>query len=74
MPDLRALADDMAGSRLPAQFRPWRIIGAVAPDNLSRDAIETAVEENGFQLWRVTEKGLRARSPRSGRIGETHSG
>jgi hypothetical protein len=60
-PDLRAFSDDIAGGRLPPQFRPWRAIGAVAPDrdpphNLSRDTIETAVKENGFQLWRFSKK------------------
>jgi hypothetical protein len=60
-PDLRAFSDDMAGSRLPEQFRPWRAIGAVAPDRdppykLSRAKIETAVSENGFQLWRFSKK------------------
>jgi hypothetical protein len=60
-PDLRAFSDDMAGSRLPEQFRPWRAIGAVAPGRdppykLPRAAIETAVAENGFQLWRFSKK------------------
>jgi len=60
-PDLRAFGGDLAGTRLPSQFSPWRAIGAVAPDrdpphNLSRDTIEAAVKENGFQLWRFSKK------------------
>jgi Protein of unknown function (DUF1488) len=60
-PHLRAFSDDLAGSDLPDQFRPWRAIGAIAPDrdpphNLSRDTIETAIKNDGFQLWRFSEK------------------
>jgi hypothetical protein len=60
-PDLRAFGGYLAGSRLPSQFRPWHAIGAVAPDrepphNLSRSAIEAAINDCGFQLWRMTKK------------------
>jgi hypothetical protein len=60
-PDLRAFGGDLAGTRLPSQFSPWHAIGAVAPDrdpphNLSRGAIETAIEKQGFQLWRMSKK------------------
>jgi hypothetical protein len=60
-PDLRAFGGDLTGSQLPKQFSPWRAIGAVAPDrdpphNLSRDAIETAIKDQGFQLWRMSKK------------------
>jgi hypothetical protein len=60
-PDLRAFGGDLVGSRLPQQFSPWRAIGAVAPDNdpphkLSRDVIEAAINDCGFQLWRSTKK------------------
>jgi hypothetical protein len=60
-PDLRAFGSDLAGGQLPAQFRPWRAVGAVAPDrdpphNLSRDAIEAAIKDQGFQLWRLSKK------------------
>ena len=48
-PRLRAFGGDLAGSQLPSQFRPWRAVGAIAPDreppyNLSRD-----VDRNGDQ-------------------------
>jgi hypothetical protein len=55
---LHAFAGDLSGFRLPPQFKPWRATGAIAPDrkfpyNLSRDAIEAAIREHGYQLWRV---------------------
>lgn len=58
---LRAFAGDAAGRKLPDQFSPWRQIGAVRPEsappyNLSRDTIETAIGDHGFQLWRVKPK------------------
>jgi hypothetical protein len=60
-PDLRAFSGDLAGAELPDQFRPWRAIGAIAPDrdpphNLSRDTIEAAIKNDGFQLWRFSKK------------------
>jgi len=60
-PDLRAFGSDLVGSRLPVQFKPWRAIGAVAPDrepphNLSRDVIEAAINDRGYQLWRMSKK------------------
>ena len=60
-PDLRAFGDDLIGSRLPKQFSPWRAVGSVAPGGapphrLSRDVIETAINDNGFQLWRMSKK------------------
>jgi hypothetical protein len=30
--ELRAFAGDVAGSRLPEQFRPWHLVGPVGPD------------------------------------------
>lgn len=60
-PDLRAFGGDLAGTQLPNQLGPWHAVGAVAPNrdpphNLSRDAIETAIKDNGFQLWRLSKK------------------
>ena len=59
--DLRAFGGDLAGMRLPSQFKPWRAVGAVAPDrdpphNLSRDVIEKAINSQGFQLFRLSKK------------------
>jgi hypothetical protein len=60
-PHLRAFASDLAGSQLPKQFAPWRAVGAIAPGqnpphNLSRDVIEAAIKEQGFQLWRLNKR------------------
>jgi hypothetical protein len=56
-PGLRAFAGDLAGSQLPNQFRPWHVVGIIAPDKdpphaLPRAAIEKAIAGKGFQLWR----------------------
>jgi len=61
MPDLLAFGAELDGSRLPKQFRPWRAIGAIAPDRdppheLSREVIEQALRTQGFQLWRMSKK------------------
>jgi hypothetical protein len=60
-PDLHAFAAELDGSRLPKQFRPWRAVGAIAPDSnpphgLSREVIEPAIKTQGFQLWRMSKK------------------
>ncbi len=60
-PELRAFGGDLVGGQLPDQFRPWRAIGAVAPDrdpphNLSRSVIEMAIHDHGYQLWRMSKK------------------
>jgi hypothetical protein len=60
-PDLRAFGGDLIGSRLPKQFQPWRAVGAIGPSQdpphkFSRDAIERAIRDNGFQLWRLSKK------------------
>ncbi len=56
--ELRAFVADPAGSKLPERFRPWHAVGVVAPErppphNLSRDIIEKAIADAGFQLWRM---------------------
>jgi hypothetical protein len=56
--ELRAFGGDLAGTQLPSQFKPWRVVGAVAPDKdppykFSRDVIETAINSQGFQLFRL---------------------
>jgi len=58
---LQAFAGDLAGSRLPQQHGPWTATGAIGPEkapphNFSRDAIEGAIEAEGFQLWRLAKK------------------
>jgi len=58
---LHAFAGDLRGSKLPAQHGPWTVTGAIGPDsapphNFSREAIEKAIEGEGFQLWRFRKK------------------
>ena len=60
-PDLGAFCGDLAGLQLPNKFKPWRAVGAVAPDGnppykLSRDVIEEAINTRGFQLFRMSKK------------------
>jgi hypothetical protein len=57
-PELRAFGGDLAGIKLPAQFKPWRAVGTIAPNQdlpykLARDDIEKAISECGFQLFRL---------------------
>ena len=60
-PDLGAFSSDLAGLQLPSQFKPWRVVGAIAPHRdppykLSRDVIEAAIAARGFQLFRLSKK------------------
>lgn len=54
---LCAFAGDAEGSMLPKGHGPWTATGIVGADkdppfNLSREAIEQAIDAEGFQLWR----------------------
>jgi len=58
---LRAFASDPDVNKLPRQHGPWTATGIISPDkappyNFSRDAIEKAINEEGFQLWRLRDK------------------
>jgi len=60
-PDLGAFSGDPACLQLPSQFKPWRVVGAIAPNRnppykLSRDVIEAAINDRGFQLFRLSKK------------------
>ena len=55
---IRAFAGDLAGTKLPDQFKPWHAVGVVGPDKnppfaLPRAEIEKAIDAQGFQLWRM---------------------
>jgi hypothetical protein len=57
-PNLRAFGGDLAGIKLPGQFKPWHAVGAIAPNQdlpykIARDDIEKAISECGFQLFRL---------------------
>jgi hypothetical protein len=56
--DLRAFAGDPGGQKLPSKFAPWHAIGVIRADkappfNVSRDAIEKGIAENGYQLFKM---------------------
>ncbi len=70
-PALRAFAGDSEGSKLPQQHGPWHAIGVIRPDvdpphRLPRAAIEKAIGDQGFQLWRMTEKPEKAEKTAAG--------
>jgi hypothetical protein len=59
--ELRAFTSDPAGSKLPQNHGPWTVTGVVGsdkapPHNFSRNAIEEAIDVEGFQLWRLGKK------------------
>jgi hypothetical protein len=56
--ELRAFSGDQGGLNLPTSFRPWHAVVVVRPDaappnNLSRDVIEKAIADTGFQLYKL---------------------
>jgi hypothetical protein len=58
---LCAFAGDPAGSKLPQSHGPWTATGVVSADRdppykFSRSAIEDAIGDEGFQLWRLAKK------------------
>jgi len=58
--DLRAFGGDLAGLQLPDKFKPWRVVGAIAPNQefpykILRADVEMAIREQGFQLFRLKE-------------------
>jgi hypothetical protein len=64
-PNLRAFGGDLAGIELPGQFKPWRAVGTVAPNQdlpykIARDEIEKAISESGFQLFRLKKSATAA--------------
>jgi hypothetical protein len=55
---LRGFASDPSGDQLPSGVGPWSAIGVVPananpPHGLERSTIEKAIEESGYQLWRM---------------------
>jgi hypothetical protein len=54
---LHGFAMESAGAKLPQKFGPWAGIGVLRPDQvpphgMRREAIESGIAENGYQLWR----------------------
>jgi hypothetical protein len=55
---LQAFAGDAGGTKLPRKHGPWHAIGVIRddkdpPHSFSRASIEKAIDETGFQLWRL---------------------
>ncbi len=55
---LFAFAGDRVGSSLPSRHGPWKPIANISarqrlPHALSRKAVEDAIAEHGFQMWRL---------------------
>jgi hypothetical protein len=58
---LSAFAGDSDARVLPVQHGPWHAIGVVRPDadpphNFKRAAIEQAIADRGYQLFRLKKK------------------
>ena len=56
--ELRGFTSDPSGDMLPSVVGPWSSIGVVAegrdpPHGLARSAIENAISDRGYQLWRM---------------------
>lgn len=54
---LFAFAGDRDGASLPKRHGPWKPTGAIhssqaIPYRLDRAAIERAIDEHGYQMWR----------------------
>ena len=55
---LHAFAGDLMGSKLPRGPLPGRSDRiCLPPHNFSSDAIEEAIDVEGFQLWRLSKTG-----------------
>jgi hypothetical protein len=55
-PDLRAFGGDLAGIKLPGQFKPWRAVGTIAPNQdppykIARDDIERRLTNAAFSFF-----------------------
>jgi hypothetical protein len=58
---LRAFCNELDGAQLPKKFGPWMAAGTIAPGKdlphgFSRDTVEQAITELGFQIWRLKAK------------------
>jgi hypothetical protein len=56
--NLFAFAGDRSGSKLPERHGPWRPTGNIKaseplPHRLDRGTVERAIDDQGFQLWRM---------------------
>jgi hypothetical protein len=59
---LHAFTSDPGGAQLPSRHGPWTAVGVVREDKeppykMSREAIETGISGQGFQLYRKKTAG-----------------
>ena len=59
---LFAFAGDQVGSKLPERHGPWTLTGNIQPDEqfphkISRSSVEEAIDDPGFQMWRLKGEG-----------------
>jgi hypothetical protein len=59
--ELFAFASDQSGSSLPEKHGPWKSIGDIGPRDeiphrLNRRSIEKAIDEHGYQMWRMKKE------------------
>ena len=57
---LHAFAPDPGGEQLPARHGPWTAVGVVREDKdppyrMSREVIEKAFADQGFQLYKINK-------------------
>jgi hypothetical protein len=57
---LLAFSGDRTGSSLPERHGPWKSVGEIGPNEkvqhgLDRKQIEQAIQEHGYQMWRMKE-------------------
>ncbi len=57
---LFAFSGEAAGSSLPPQHGPWKSVGSIdagekIPHGLDRRHVEQAIDDFGYQLWRMTK-------------------
>ncbi|CAN7388272.1 PRC-barrel domain-containing protein [Bosea sp. LjRoot9] len=60
-PDLRAFAEEPAGSSLPPDLGPWTLVREIRPNEqwaipVSRAVVAAGIIENGFYLWGPVER------------------
>ena len=58
---LFAFTGERDGSSLPARHGPWKLIeyigpGKKMPHAFDREAVERAIDQHGFQLWRLKKE------------------
>lgn len=69
---LFAFTGDRGGASLPEQHGPWKAVGDIGPRDaiphrLDRKQIEQAIDEFGYQMWRMKKDAQPAMRHSTGR-------